>query len=130
MDTSVDVYRQRGGQLADAMRLCRGDSAYAGATALLAVHSSISYNDAVYLLLTGKRHRHENHKAAVSATKRVCSQLGLAVDGIPHLQKLMGHKTAVAYGDKTINDDLAERLCVSAERFEFWAVNLLKSHAE
>jgi hypothetical protein len=108
------------------MRLCRGDAAYMAATALLAVHSSIAYNDAVYVKLTGKRHHNEDHQAAISNTRKVCDRLRLPVAGLSHLKRLIGYKTYISYGDQRVEDDLVEVLCLSAERFEAWAVNILR----
>jgi hypothetical protein len=127
MDASVDVYLRRAEQFADAMRLCREDVAYTAATALLAVHSSISYNDALYLKLAGRRRKSQDHKTAITDTKRVCARRGVAFSGLPHLQKLIGAKTDISYGDKRVESELAKTLCLSAERFEAWAVPIIKS---
>ena len=50
IDSRFAVYYRRATQLADAMKLCQRDlSAYASAAALLAVHSAISFSDAMAL---------------------------------------------------------------------------------
>lgn len=127
-DAILDVYRRRGQQLADAMRLCREDpAAYAAATALLAVHSAIAYNDAVQVKLTGKLRRSKDHKSTITETRKACSQAGRPALGLRHLQKLVGFKTDVSYGIRDVESQLSYELSIDAERFETWAISLLKS---
>jgi hypothetical protein len=79
VETRFTVYHRRAMQLAGAMKLCQDDlSAYASAAALLAVHSAISYSDAVLIGLGGARRRGENHREAITALKRACT--GARVD--------------------------------------------------
>jgi|SRR5271165_3064034 len=119
---SVRVYQDRGLQLAKAMRLCRyNQPAYPSAAALLAVHSAIAYNDAVQIKLTGQRSRTQDHTQAVAAIKRACGTAKIEPRGIEHLRKLLSTKTDVSYGDKEVDNHLADALCVAADRFEAWA---------
>src|SRR5271157_4483941 len=100
------VYHRRATQLAAAMKLCQDDlSAYASAAALLAVHSAISYNDALLIGLGGARPRGENHREAVTALKRMCSGVRIDHQGIAHLQRLLGAKTDISYGEKPVDND-------------------------
>ena len=116
------VYHDRGSQLAKAMRLCRyNHPAFLSAAALLAVHSAIAYNDAVQIKLTGDRSRTQDHGQAVAAIKRACGIANIEPRGIAHLGKLLSMKTDVSYGDKEVDNQLAEVLCVAADRFEAWA---------
>jgi hypothetical protein len=85
-DAPLDVYRRRGQQMADAMRLCREDSAYAAASALLAVHSAIAYNDAVQAKLVGKVKQGKNHRATVAETRKACEQARVPHHGLRHLE--------------------------------------------
>jgi hypothetical protein len=126
-EASFTVYYHRATQLANAMKLCRdGLSAYASAAALLAVHSAISYSDAVLLGLDSKRPRGENHQEAVTALKRACSRARVDHQGIGHLQKLLSVKTDVSYGEKRVDDEKVEALCIAAERFRVWAERILQ----
>jgi hypothetical protein len=125
-DASFAVYYRRAVQLANAMRLCRDDlSAYASAAALLAVHSAISYSDAVLIGLIGKRPRGEDHRHAVIALKRACAGARIDQRGISHLQLLMSVKTDISYGDQLIDNVRIEALCNAAERFQTWADRVL-----
>ncbi len=94
-----DVYHRRALQLMNAMQLCRDDlKTYASAAALLAVHSAISYNDALLLKLKGQRHKSEDHKRAVIVIENACRQARLEGRGIKHLAHLLSAKTDVSYG--------------------------------
>ncbi len=126
-DAAQDVYRRRGQEMADAMRLCREDSAYTAATALLAIHSAIAYNDAIRVKLTGKILPNTDHKSAVSATRKACRHAGFPDRGLRHLHKLVGFKTDVSYGDRNVEAQLSQELSIDAERFESWALGLLKA---
>jgi hypothetical protein len=56
VEARFTVYYRRATQLADAMSHCQDDlSAYASGASLLAVHSAISYNDALLIGLKGAR---------------------------------------------------------------------------
>lgn len=131
VDPSFAVYHRRAIQLADAMKLCRDDlTAYASAAALLAVHSSISYSDAVLLGLDGKGARRENHQDAVQALRRACNRKNLGQQGLLHLQRLLGAKTDISYGDRAIDNERTMALCIAAERFQVWAERILQRGEE
>jgi hypothetical protein len=112
--------------MADAMRLCREVSAYAAATALLAIHSAIAYNDAVQAKLAGRVAQGKNHKASVAETRRACRKARLPDQGLRHLQKLIGFKSDISYGDRNVEAQLSQELSIDAERFESWALQVLK----
>jgi hypothetical protein len=127
-EISVRVYHDRALQLANAMELCHDDmTAYCSAVALLAVHSAISYTDAVLIKLTGQRSRSQDHKKAVAAIEKACEKGQIRTDGIKHLDKLVGAKTDVAYGDEEVDHQKIEFLYVAAARFQTWAERLLKN---
>jgi hypothetical protein len=131
VDARFSTYYRRAGQLANAMKLCRDDlSAYASAAALLAVHSAISYSDALLIELGGKRPRGENHQDAVPALKRTCSKAKVDHQGITHLQTLLSVKTDISYGEKQIDNERIEKICIAAERFQTWAERALKTLQE
>jgi hypothetical protein len=127
IDVRFSIYHRRATQLANAMKLCVDDlSAYASAAALLAVHSAISYSDAIMVGLDGTRPRGENHLEAVAALKRVCSRARIDHQGIAHLQKLLRAKTDISYGEKSVDDERIVALCIAAERFQVWAERILQ----
>jgi hypothetical protein len=121
-DAGLDVYRRRATQMADAMKLCMDDlTSYASAAVLLAVHSAISFNDALLIKLQGKRSKADDHRTAVNNLKEACGKAKIEPKGVPHLQKLLSNKTDVSYGNKGINIDQATVLCLTSERFRAWA---------
>jgi hypothetical protein len=127
VEARFTVYYRRATQLADAMKLCQGDlSAYASAAALLAVHSAISYSDAVLIGLSGARPRGENHREAITALKRACSGARIDHRGITHLDRLLGAKTDISYGEKQVDNERIVALCIAAERFQVWSERILQ----
>jgi hypothetical protein len=121
------VYYRRATQLAEAMKLCQDDlPAYASAAALLAVHSSISYSDAVLIGLGGTRRHGEDHRQAVAALRRECTKAKVDQRGIKHFQSLASAKTDISYGEKQVDDERISKLCITAERFQVWAERILQ----
>lgn len=109
------------------MKLCRDDlPAYGSAAALLAVHSSISYSDAVLIGLSNARPRGENHQEAITGLRRACTKANIDHRGIMHFQKLLGAKTSVSYGENRVDEERIETLCIAAERFRVWAERILQ----
>ena len=122
----IKVYHGRALQLANAMKLCRDDlPSYAWAAALLAIHSAISYCDAVLFKLSGQRSRSPDHEQAVTVVTMACKKRKIPTDGIKHLDKLVSAKTDISYGDQQVDNQRAEALCSAAERFQTWAERLL-----
>jgi hypothetical protein len=127
-ETRVSVYHDRASQLASAMDLCHdGIGSYASAVGLLAVHSAISFSDAVLICLTGNKPGGQDHKQTVTTIAKACRKAKVQTEGIKHLAKLVGAKTDIAYGDKAVENERIEILYVSAGRFQAWAERLLKS---
>ncbi len=121
-NAQLGVYHERGLQLAKAMRLCQNNNPpFHSAAALLAIHSAIAYNDAVQLMLTGKRSKFQDHKRALEPTINACEKARIETKGIEQLRVLLGAKTGISYGDKQVEGQLAFRLCIAADRFEAWA---------
>ena len=126
-EISVSVYHGRALQLANAMKLCWADSSsYAAAAALLAVHSAISYNDALLIKLTGKRPRGRDHKQAVKAIITACDKAAIPRAGIQHLKELVDAKSEVSYGEEEADNERIHVLCLAAEQFYRWVEPLLK----
>jgi hypothetical protein len=125
----IRIHHDRALQLADAMKLCHDDmAAYSSAVALLAVHSAISYNDAVLIRLTGQRSRSQDHRQAIVAIRKACrTRRNIQSDAIKHLDKLLDAKNDVTYGDKNVDSQKIEFLYIAAERFQAWAERVLKN---
>jgi hypothetical protein len=126
-DALFVVHYSRATQLAEAMKLCQDDvPAYGSAAALLAVHSAISYSDAVLIGLGGSRSRGENHRQAVAALRRACTKAKIDAQGVSHFQRLIGAKTDISYGDRQVDNERIAALCIAAERFQVWAERILR----
>src|SRR5664279_872977 len=125
-DITVTVYHDRALQLANAMELCHDDmSGYSTAVGLLAVHSAISYNDAIQIKLTGKRTKSQDHSRAIRVTAAACQNARIESRGVRHLEKLLGAKTDVSYGDERVDNRRVEFLYQSARAFRAWAEGIL-----
>jgi hypothetical protein len=122
----VHVYHGRASQLANAMELCHDDMrGYSAAVGLLAVHSAISYNDAVQIKLTGRRTKSQDHSRAIRATEAACHSARIETRGIGHLEKLLSAKTDVSYGDERVDNRRVEFLYQAARAFRAWAEGIL-----
>jgi hypothetical protein len=122
------VYHDRALQLANAMELCHDDvEAYSSAIALLAVHCAISFGDAILIQLTGQRSRAQDHRVTVEKITAACRKARLQTAGVHHLSKLVGAKSDVSYGDKVVDQRIAEVQYQTARRFQAWAERILGS---
>jgi len=121
-----EVFLERAQHLSAARKLVADDADYTSALALLAVHSAISWNDAVSVKLAGKPVKSEDHMRAAIMVEKQCVSRKLNYDGVRHLKKLIQEKSRVSYGDQRTTAEAAFALSVSAERFEKWAIQTLE----
>jgi hypothetical protein len=110
------------------MRLLADDvEAYRTGIGLLAVHSAISLNDAIFAGIRGERWTADNHFAAVHELERICNELKItAAQGIRHFSLLLSNKTEFAYGTQRIDDSAVKSAVDRAERFANWAYTHFK----
>lgn len=110
------------------MRLTADDvGAYGASVALLAVHSSISLNDAILVGITGRRSRSEDHRQAARELDRICKLTKVTdIKGVSHLAWLLSKKSDVAYGKERLDHVLLLAARDRAERFQAWAYNNFK----
>ncbi len=121
-------YIEKADQFFQAMKLTADDVvAYGASVALLAVHSSISLNDAILVSLTGSRSKSEDHRKAVGELEKLCKVMKVNdVKGVQHLGWLLSRKTDVAYGDERLDRVFLLAARDRAERFQAWAYNNFK----
>jgi hypothetical protein len=121
-------YIEKADQFFQAMRLVSEDmSAYASSVALLAVHSSISLNDAIAVGVTGRRTKSEDHRRAAAALEELCKASKVTdKKGVQHLSWLLATKTDVAYGERRLDKTFLLAAKDRAERFQAWAYNNFK----
>ena len=122
----VEVFLERARQLSIARDLVREDAEYASATALLAVHTAIAVNDALLMELSGERYKGADHRRALKATERMCTAKNIRTAGLKHFRTLLSKKTDVSYGEDRISFETASALAYSSQRFEEWALSILK----
>ena len=129
MDTH-GVFLDRAQQLGDARDLLKTDEGYAAATALLAVHTAIALNDALFVQLTGRRSKASDHSKAADATEQACRARSLDHAGIKHLRTLLAKKTLISYSDSVTAPELAVSLAVASLRFQEWALSKMKGRTQ
>ena len=118
----VQHYILRAIDFYNGMQLIRYDAPYRNSAALLAIHSAISYTDALRVGLGDDRLTGDNHQQATKSLRRL-----LAVDettdqeGLRHFEYLVSHKSQIAYGDERLTENELRRLIIKAERFAKWA---------
>ncbi len=122
----VEIFLERAKQLSEARKLIELDAEYASATALLAVHSAIAYNDAVLVKLSGKACRGEDHMSAVREVTKRCRARKLDTSGITQLKTLVAAKTRVSYEAQLVSFPYAYELSVASQRFAVWAYKRLE----
>jgi hypothetical protein len=105
------------------MALIELDGQYIEALPHLAVHSAISYADAILIGCVGRRGSDGNHKETLTALRKLCDSKRRSVDGLKHLAWLLGNKTELVYGDKNFDMEEAKSAKLHAERFVTWAFN-------
>jgi hypothetical protein len=95
-----------------------------GAAALLAVHSAISFADALLVLKTGDRSTAQDHKEGVAKLRRLCSELRRDPSGIGHLSKLIASKDHFAYGDQRVTSAEIQSAIDQVDRFANWVYRI------
>jgi len=103
---------------------------YEDATALLAVHASIAFADAVLIHLTGERCAAQNHKEAVRMLRRACGRRELGDTGIRHFTWLLAHKDDFSYLDRRVPSDDVKQAVDHTEKFTAWVYNVLPDLGE
>jgi hypothetical protein len=110
------------------MKLMSDDEDHINSSALLAIHSAISYSDALRAGLGDERLSSDDHRNAVDTlqgllnTNRYKEQQGLR-----HFKLLLSKKSRVAYSDHPLSLTERKDLVTAAERFEVW-VNQVGKH--
>ena len=121
-------YIQKADHFLQAMKLVSDDlPAYGSSIALLAVHSSISLNDAIAVGITGTRSRSEDHRRAATELERLCNASKVSDRrGIQHFSWLLSKKSDIAYGDRRLDEMFLRTARDRAERFQAWAYTNFK----
>ena len=103
----------------------RGEEAYWNSCALLAIHSAVSYSDALRAGLGDDHLSADDHQKAAESLRRLLPANGMQDQtGLQHLQHLTSKKSRVAYGDQRLTGNDYQLLVTKAERFAKWANNM------
>jgi len=93
-------------------------------SALLAIHSAISYSDALRVGLgegIGELVS-SDHKAAASKLEKLLNQKKYDKrQGVRHLERLIGKKNSVAYTPEVLTEEAVKAMIEQAQRFSVWA---------
>ena len=122
----MNVFLERGEQLARSRELMKGDREFISALALVSIHSAIAFNDALLVKLTGSYSVSQDHMSAVRHAKKQCSSRKIPTHGFQQLEKLVAKKATVSYSDERTTFELAFALSEASRRFEAWVRPLLK----
>jgi hypothetical protein len=119
----VRHYLNRARDFLEAMNLLRDDLAtYGYASALVAIHGSISYADALRAGLGATNLSSDDHQSATrELQQRLTARNYKKMDGVARLSRLLSSKSAVAYGSEMVTETKFKTIIQQAERFAAWA---------
>jgi len=124
---TVEHYLQRARDFFLGVHLMRDAEPYRNSVALLAIHSAVSYSDALRTGLGDERLASDNHDQAADSLRRLLQAKRVELGGgLNHLQYLLGRKSGVAYGDERLSNNELRKLILGAERFSAWANDMGK----
>lgn len=102
-------------------KLTQLDEHYKNSAALLAIHSAISYSDALRVGLGDLSLRADDHKEAVTSLKRLLASKRLDNPaGYKNFEDLLSMKNRISYGSQTIDAKTSSLIATKAERFANW----------
>jgi hypothetical protein len=91
-------------------------------SALLAIHSAISYGDALCAGMTDRGAAAQDHGTLAPRLEKLLNESGYSnKQGIVHLRNLLGYKTRVAYEAASVTVEEAKLMVDRAKRFSVWA---------
>ena len=118
----VRHYIRRAADFLAGMQLMRNEQPYRNSTALLAVHSAVSYADALRVGLGDESLAADDHRKTSNALQQLIPAKLLADrSGLGHLDYLIANKSSVAYQDERLTALRSEKMAIKAERFAAWA---------
>ncbi|WP_213803828.1 hypothetical protein [Granulicella sp. dw_53] len=119
----VQHHIRRAMDFLEGMKLsARTDEPCWNSSALLAIHSALSYSDALRVGLGDERLSADNHQKAADALQKLLPSNKLDDQtGLGHFRYMLSKKHLVAYGDRRLEHTDYETLFTKAERFAKWA---------
>ncbi len=95
------------------------------AAGLLIVHSAIAYADVLTIKYGGVKSRSENHQDVVKLLENVIKESESKSNALNQLERLIAHKSTVAYSGELYDQQDIEKLLKHLERFKTWAEKLI-----
>ena len=121
----VEHYVRRARDFFEAMQIFRDDEAFRNTAALLAIHSAISYADALRSALGEPVLRNQDHDRAVDMLQLLLNQRRWKDQtGLDSLAYLLSKKSQISYSERSTDTVMVRSLSVRAERFAKWASNV------
>ena len=119
----VQSYLARARDFLKGMEFLQNDLAeYRSSSALLGIHSAISYSDALRSGMGSADVSLDDHGNAAQELKRLLTVRRFdRPQGADRLSKLLGMKSRVEYSSDTLKETTAKEIIVQAERFAAWA---------
>lgn len=126
----VEHYIGRASDFYQGLELLRDADDFRHSSALLAIHSAISYSDALRTGLGEERLDAEDHRTAMASLRQGLVRHRVAdFSGFTHFEYLMSMKSFVAYGGERLDERRSQRISLAAERFANWAWRVAKNLA-
>jgi hypothetical protein len=117
----VEHYILRASDFVRGMKMTQGDEFYRNSSALLAIHSAVSYADALRVGLGDSQLSNDDHRVTADRLKRLLADRKYPdTSGLTHLQYLISKKSRIAYGDQGTDLKECQMLATKAERFARW----------
>jgi hypothetical protein len=124
----VQHYIERATDFSRGMKLMSNDEDHFNSSALLAIHSAISYSDALRAGLGDVRLSSDDHRKAADRLRGMLnSKHYKEQQGLRHLDRLLSKKSRVAYSDHPLSHTESNELITAAERFAVW-INQVGKH--
>jgi hypothetical protein len=118
----VQHYIERATDFTRGMKLMSDDEDHMNSSALLAIHSAISYSDALRAGLGDARLSSDDHRSAADTLQGLLKSTRVKEQkGLRHFKLLLSKKSRVAYSDQPLSLTECKDLITAAERFEVWA---------
>jgi hypothetical protein len=123
ISAEVQHYRDRAKDFLGGMDLLQDDlDAYRYSSALLGIHGSISYADALRAGMGSKRLSSDDHgQAAIELKSLLDSRQFQQQPGVKHLRLLLSRKSRISYSAETVRKNEVEDIVKRAMRFADWA---------
>jgi hypothetical protein len=117
----VEHYIGRAADFYAGMDFLRDSEDHAYASALLAIHSAISYADALRSGPRDDKLYAEDHRSSIESLRRLIGQKGLSdKSGFAHFEYLLSMKSFVSYGARRLDRRRSKEIVNHAERFANW----------